>query len=51
MQLSAQHNDSEGLIEDDDTGEDDINVIDACSELMTITSTCEKDDVPTDIAV
>ena len=51
MQLSVQHSDNEGLIEDDDAGKDDIDVIDACPELMTTTSTCEKDDVPTDIAV
>ena len=51
VQLSAQHSDSEGLIEDDDAGEDDIDVIDTCPELMTTTSTREKDNVPTDIAV
>ena len=51
MQLSAQHSDSEGLIEDNDAGEDDIDVIDACPELMTTTSTREKDNVSTDIAV
>ena len=51
VQLSAQHSDSEGLIEDDDAGEDDIDVINACPELMTTTSTREKDNVPTDIAV
>ena len=51
MQLSTQHSYSEGLIEDDDAGEDDIDVIDACPELMTTTSTSEKDDVQTDIAV
>ena len=28
VQLSAQHSDSEGLIEDDNAGEDDIAVID-----------------------
>ena len=35
VQLSTQHSYSEGLIEDDDAGEDDIDVIDACPELMT----------------
>ena len=51
MQLSAQHSDNEELIEDDDAGKDDIDVIDACPELMKTTSTREKDDVPTDHAV
>ena len=49
---SYQHNsDSEGLIENDNAGDDDIDVIDACPELMITTSTHKKDDVPTDIAV
>ena len=51
VQLSTQHSDSEGLTEDNNAGEDDIDVIDACPALKRIKNYLRSTDKLVNLAV